>query len=317
MMSRSAVDCLRRAGLSLRANWGLVWLSLLQSVVVGVLFVVSLVPPFLVLGGMALLDREWTAAAAEEWLLGLGAALAGQLVPLALAIVASLLLGFLAVLVWGWFQGGIFGTLVAAERQALPDAQNRAGGASWFRTFSLPEFTGWGGRYAWRFFWFFHLSLTIGLLLMLVAVLIVFGVVLGYETWGGGAAYGIGCGAALPFLFVLFVYALWSVTAQPFLAKPGCGVMRAAGDGLRVIGRRPGAVLLIVLTLLVLGVGLAITLWVGELSIGLLVESRFAAGIVLFALFAVVRMVINAALGVFASAAFTSLAVAEAPEGAR
>lgn len=317
MRRRSAVDCLRRAGLSLRANWGLVLLTLLQSVVVGVLFVLSLVPPFLVLGGTALFDREWTAAAAEEWLLGFAAALAGQLVPLVLAVLGSLLLGFVAVLAWGWFQGGVFGILVAAERQALPDAQNRAGGASWFRTFSLPEFAGWGGRYAWRFFWFFHLSLTIGLLLMLIAVLIVFGVVLGYEAWGGGAAYGIGCGAALPFFFALFVYALWSVAAQPFLARPEGGVMRAAGDGLRVIGRRPSAVLLIVLTLLVLGVGLALTLWVGEMSIGLLAESRFAVGIVLIALFAAVRMVINAALGVFGSAAFTSLAVAEAPEAAR
>lgn len=314
MIRRSAVDCLRRAGLSLRANWELVLLALLQSVAAGVLFVVSLVPPFLVLGGAALFDREWTAATAEEWLLGLGAALAGQLVPLALAVLGSLLLGFLAVLAWGWFQGGIFGTLVAAERQALPDAQNRAGGASWFRTFSLSEFSGWGGRYAWRFFWFFHLSLTIGLLLTLVAVLIAFGVVLGYETWGGGAAYGIGCGAALPFLFALFVFAIWSVTAQPFLARPQGGVMRAAGDGLRVIGRRPGAVLLIVLTLIVLGVGLGLVLWVGELSIGLLTESRFAVGIVLFVLFAAVRMLINAALGVFASAAFTSLAVAQTPE---
>lgn len=317
MIRRSAVDCLRRAGLSLRANRALVLLTLLQSVVVGVLFVASLVPPFLVVGGMALFEREWTAAAAEEWLLGLGTALAGQLVPLVLALLASLLLGFLAVLAWGWFQGGVFGILVAAERQALPDAQDRAGGASWFRTFSLPEFSGWGGRYAWRFFWFFHLSMTVGLLLMLVAVLIVFGVVLGYETWGGGAAYGIGCGAALPFLFALFVYALWSVTAQPFLARPEGGVMRAAGDGLRVIGRRPGAVLLILLTLFVLAVTLALAFWLGELAIGLFTESRFAVWVALFALLNVVRMLINAALGVFANASFTSLAVAEAPEVAR
>ncbi len=317
MIRRSAVDCLRRAGLSVRANWGLVLLTILQSVLVGVLFVVSLVPPFLVLGGMALFEREWTAAAAEEWLLGLGATLTGQLVPLTLAVLASLLLGFLAVLAWGWFQGGVFGTLVAAERQALPDAQDRAGGASWFRTFSLPEFSGWGGRYAWRFFWFFHLSMTVGLLLLLVAVLIVFGVVLGYETWGGGAAYGIGCGAALPFLFALFVYALWSVTAQPFLARPGSGVMRAARDGLRVIGRRPGAVLLIVLTLLVLGVALGLAFFVGEASLGLVTENRFVVWAVLFGLFTAVRIVVNAALGVFANASFTSLAVAEATEVAR
>ena len=70
-MKRSAIDCLRRAALSTRANAGLVLLALLQSFLFTVLFVVSLLPPVLVLGGMALLQGAWTAEALEEWLAGL------------------------------------------------------------------------------------------------------------------------------------------------------------------------------------------------------------------------------------------------------
>lgn len=317
MIRRSAVDCLRRAGLSLRANWPLVLLSLLQSLVVGLLFVASLVPIFLVLGGMALIERDWNLASFEEWVAGLGALLVEQIAAVSFAVVASTVIGLLAVLAWGWFQGGIFGTLVAAERQALPDAQRRAGGSQWFRTYGWPEFSGWGALYAWRYFWFFHLSLTVGLVLMLVGVLIAFGTVLGYQAWGGGAAYGIGCGASLPFFFALVVYAVWSVTSQPFLARPGSRVTSAAGAGLRIIGRRPGAVLLIVAALFVVGVAFGLVFFLADQAVQLAADGRIAVWAALFAAIALVRMLVNAALGVFGSGAFASLAVAEAPEVVR
>lgn len=313
-MTRPAIDCLRRAGLSLRANWGLVLLTVLQNLVVGLLFVASLVPPFLVLGAAALLRGGWDAAALEEWASNVAAGLAGQYGALALAILASILLGLLAVLVWGWFQGGIFGTLVAAERQALPDAQKRAGGAQWFRTFGWREFSGWGTRYVWRFFWFFHLSLTIGLLLMLVALLIVFAVVFGFERWGAGAAYGIGCGAALPFFFALVVFGVWNLTAQPAVALPESGVLRGAAAGLRVIGRRPGATLLIVGVLLVMSLTIGLAVFVTEASLGVLVSDQMAAWVVLYVLLNLLQWLLSTAIGVYGRAAFTSLVVAQAPE---
>lgn len=312
--SRSAIDCLRRGGLSLRANAGLIPLVLLQSLLVTVLFVVSLLPPFFVLGGTGLLQREWSAAAFEQWITGLGAELAAQPVPFALALLASTLLGILAVFVWGWFQGGLFGTLVAAERQALPDAENRAGGSAWFRTFGWTQFAGWGGRYAWRYFWFFHLMLTVGLLLGLVAVLIAVGVGLGYGAWGGGAAYGIGCGASLPFLFAFAVFSFWSLTAQPYLAWPEAGVGRASRAGLRLVGRRPGAVLLIAITLFVLGVAAMMVGLVAELSTTAVLGERSAAWVAAYAVLTLLQMLVSAALGVFGNAAVSSLAISEAPE---
>ena len=309
MTRRSAVDCLRRAGLSLRANWPLVLLTLVQNMVVGVLFLLSLVPPFLVLGGHDLIKREWTLAALEEWLTGLLPALTDQVIPVSLAIVASTVIGFLAVLAWGWFQGGLYGVLVAAERQALPEAQNRSGGVRWFHTFGMKEFSGWGGRYAWRYFWFFHLNLTVGLILTLGVALLVFLTAYGYEAWGDGAAFGIGCGASLPLLFLFLVYALWSVTAQPYLAREDGRVMRAAGAGLRLVGRRPGALLLIVAFLFVVAVTLALVFLLGEAALSPLSDGVVALWAGLFAVWTILRMLLNSALGVYGKASFTSLAV--------
>ena len=53
-MKRSALGCFQRGVLSTRANFGLVGMAVLQNFMVVVLFVVSVVPLFLVIGGMAL-----------------------------------------------------------------------------------------------------------------------------------------------------------------------------------------------------------------------------------------------------------------------
>lgn len=316
-MKRSAIDCLRRASQSLRSNGGLIPLALLQHVLVGVLFVVSLAPPFLVLGGMALLQGEPSVAALEEWLAGLATALAAGLVPLALAVLASFVLGILAVYVWGWFQGGMLGVLVAAERQAPSGAEDRAGGWRWFRTFSVRDFAGWGGRYAWRFFWFFHLSLTVSLLLVLAGLLIAFAAGVAREAWGLPAAYGIGCGASLPLLFGFVVYALWNLAAQPAVALPESGTLRGARIGLRVVGRRPGAVLLIFLAFVVVSVVAWLVLAVAQAGVGLLVPDDLAVWIALYGLFSLVQWTLSAALTVFATGGFASLVVSEAAGEAR
>lgn len=316
-IERSGFTCLRRAALSLRANPGLVPLVVLQSLVVALLFIASLVPPFLVLDGVDLITNGLSESAVEAWVEGLPGALAAQPGAVALAVLGSFVLGLVAVLAWGWFQGGLYGTLVAAEHQALPDAQDRSGGTAWFRTFGMREFAGWGGRSAWRYFWFFHLLLTVGLLLFLLVALVVFGVVLGYDTWGAGAAYGIGCGASLPLLFVFVVWGFWWAAAQPFLVLPEVGVGRATRAGLRLVGRRPGAMLLIALVLFVIAATVGIGFLVVELGLGLLQEAQPVAWAVLYGLSAIVQLLFNAAFGIFGNAAFTSLAVAHEPEVVR
>jgi hypothetical protein len=313
MVRRSAVDCLRRAGLSLRANWVLVPLALLQGLCTLLLFLLSLLPPFLVLGGRALLDVDWTVEGAEIWLRQLLAAASSQPLALTLALVASLVVGTLAMIVWAWFEGGIYGVLVAAERQALPDAQDRAGGVAWFAATTGRDFAGWGGLYMWRYFWWLQIGLAFALGLLLLYTLIALGAVLGYEAWGGAAAYGIGCGGALPFLFALFVLVLWNQTSPPAVALPESGAARGTGAGFRLIGRRPGAVLLVFLCWLVLFVVVAILFWVFDLAFGLGTGSLVqvsAMGLVL----GLVEWLVNACIGVFGRAAFTSLVAAEARE---
>lgn len=317
-MQRSAIDCLRRAALSTRANAGLVLLALLQTLLFVVLFVLSLLPLGVVLGGTALLSRDWTVGGIEEWLAGLGtgAGLPGM-VPVLLALLASLLVGLLAVLVWGWFQGGILGVLVAAERQAPRGAENRPGAWRWFRTFSLRDFAGWGGRYMWRFFWFFHLTATVCLVLVLAATLIAVAAGAGYQTWGGPAAYGIGCGASLPFLFTAAVYVLWNLVAQPAVALPESGTTRGARMGLRLVGRRPGAVLLVFLAFMVVSILAWIGISVVQMAAGLMLPDDTQAWVLVYVAFLLFQWLASSLLTVYANAGYASLVVAEAGEASR
>lgn len=316
-MRRTAIDCLRRGFHSTRANWGLLPLKVLQDLLFTVLLLVSFLPPVLVLGGMALLDAGWDEAALTDWVTGLPDELATRLVPFSLAVLASLVLGLLAVVVWGWFQGGLVGILLAAERQAHPRAEDRTGGWRWFHTFSLRDFSGWGGRHVWRFFWFFHLALTVSLVFLLLLALLVLGAVSGHEAWGPGAAFGIGCGGSLPLVFLLVVYGLWYSAAQPAVALDGSGPLRGSVLGLRVVGRRLGASLLVALTLFVVAIVFWIGLALAQAGVGIVLEENFAAWLVTYLLFTLIQMVANAVFGVYLLAAFTSLVAAEAGEEPR
>lgn len=317
MTRRTAIDCLRRGFHSTRANWGLIPLKVLGDLLFTVLLVVSFLPPVLVLGGMALLEGGWSEAALQDWIAGLPDELATRLAPLALAVLASLVLGLLAVAVWGWFEGGLLGVLVAAERQAHPRAHDQAGGWRWFRTFSLRDFSGWGGRYVWRFFWFFHLALTVSLVFLLLLALLVFGAVLGHEAWGSGAAFGIGCGGALPLLFLVLVYALWYTAAQPAVALEESGPVRGSALALRVVGRRLGASFLILLVVFGIALVAWLVLFLVQMAAGIALEDRFAPWLVSYVVLSLLQMGVSAAISVYLLAAFGSLVVAETGEGPR
>lgn len=318
MAAPTAIDCLRRGFHSTRANWGLIPMKLLGDFLFAVLLIVSFLPPVLVLGGMALLEGGWSEAALQEWILGLPDELVTRLVPLLLAVLGSLVLGLLAVVVWGWFQGGLLGVLVAAERQAHPRAQDQPGGWRWFRTFSLPDFSGWGGRYVWRFFWFFHLALTVSLVFILLLALLVVGAVYGNEAWGPGAAVGIGCGGALPLLFLVLVYALWYTAAQPAVALEGSGPVRGSRLALRVVGRRLGASFLILLVVVVISMVVGMGFFLAQTASSLaLQEEYFVAWLVTYGLVYLLQMAVSSALSVYFLAAFGSLVVPEAAEAPR
>lgn len=313
MTHRSAVDCLRRAGLSLRANWALLPLALLQGLCVGLLFLLSLLPPFFVLGGWSLLDLDLTVDGVQLWLQQLFAAASGQPLALTLSLVASMVVGTLATIVWAFFEGGIYGVLLAAERQALPDAQNRSGGVAWFSAMTGRDFAGWGGLYMWRYFWWLQIAFALLLALFLAFFLITLGTAFGYESWGGGAAYGIGCGGSLPFLFATLVLTLWFMTSPPAVALPESGAVRGTGAGFRLVGKRPGAVLLLFAVWLAAFLAVAVAFWLIGALFGLdepSTSGRLGAGLAVN----LIEGILTLGLALYRRAAYTSLVAAEAPE---
>jgi len=322
-MKRSALACFQRGFLSARANSGLIWMAVLQNFAVSVLFLLSLLPPFLVLGGMALFSESWSdlkdLSRIDAWFTDLPARLGGHLGALALGVLASLLIGLLVVVVWAWFQAGLVGILLTGERQAHPEAQLKAGGWRWFKTFSLSDFSGWGGRHLWRFFWFFHLMITAWMLIALVVVLLMAGLGVAWQSWGGGAAVGLGCGGSIPLVFLFWVLAAWSLLAQPAvsLARGGAvrGAVRGSVLGFHILGRRLGAASLLLLATLVLSLLLGLILGLGRTIFDLLFAERFALRMGVLAISTVVQWVLASAINVWVLGGYTALVAADPEAG--
>jgi hypothetical protein len=248
-MRLSAADCLRRGWTNLAANWELVLLQWLQSLLVGVLMVLGLLLPVVTLGADALGAGRSAARVLEVVMIRFSRLSP----PVVLAGVAMLAVWLLSVLVHSWFQAGTYGVLASAERQALP---GRRRPRLLFRTFSLRDFSGWGGLYLGRFFrllvvfWALALPLAAAVLMWLISLAV------GGEVWGKPAVLGIALGGLLPLGFLFLVAGLWSHVAQADLAREGSGTRAAARRGLTVLGRRLGAVFLLVFCLV--GAGLAV-----------------------------------------------------------
>jgi len=200
----SAFDCLRRGLANLRANWELVVVRWLGFLAIAVLVLAGLALPFIVLG-VGLLGGDLRnllrggAAAWESFGDHLGQALPQAGLSFAFALVGMLLVWLFACILYCYLQAGIFGVLTAAERQALPGGGR---GREWFRTFSLRNLFGWGGRYMGRFFGFVNLYGLAWIGVLLAGVLWIFLLIGGGQRWGQAAAVGIGCGGALPLAFL-------------------------------------------------------------------------------------------------------------------
>jgi hypothetical protein len=243
-MPLAAIDCVRRGTASLRANWELVLAQWLATLIVVTLTLAGIVPVLAALGLLDFSTLPSTLPDVEGWLRDLGARL-GEVGPtLVAALAGTLTIWTLAFLAHCFFQGGIYGVLAAAERQA-PGGVPRD--HRLFRTFSWRDLFGWGGRNLWRFFWLYNLFGAIFLLIVLGGALLAVMAVAAGDRWGGAAAVGIGCGGALPLFFAAVVLGLWLVLAQADLGQEDSGVGIAARRGWRVLTRRLGAVLLICL----------------------------------------------------------------------
>jgi len=318
-MRRSALGCFQRGVLSTRANFGLVGMAVLQNLVVVVLFVVSVVPLILVIGGRDLfaggVHDMSDVGRIDAWLGDLPKQLEGHLGALLLGVLASLLVGMLAVVVWAWFQAGLVGTLLSGERQAHPEAELRAGGWRWFKTFSLTDFAGWGGRHLWRFFWYFHVMITAWMVLALVATILLFGVGVAWQSWGGLAATGLGCGGTIPLAFLFWVLAAWSLLAQPAVALPESGAVSGSLLGFRVLGHRLGAASLLLLTVLVLSIASGLVVGMGRAIFDLVFQESWLLRLGLVVVSILGQWVVASVVNVFALAGFAALVVGDPEAG--
>jgi hypothetical protein len=234
-MRLSAFDCLRRGWTNLSANWELVVIQWLESSLIALLLAVGVVLASLSAGMNALVLGRGTARQIEQALQHLVGSPA-----LPWAGVTLMAIWLATLLVHCFFQAATYGVLSAADRQALPGPRRHR---DFFRAFSLRDFAGWGGLYVWRYlglrvlFWGLLLLAALAGLLWLVLI----GV--GGGTWGTSAAFGIGCGGALPLAFLALVLGLWLNVVQADLAREGSGLRSASRRALDVLGRRLGAVI--------------------------------------------------------------------------
>src|SRR5205823_6544581 len=100
-------------------------------------------------------------------------------------------------------------------------------------------------------FWALALPLAAAVLVWLISL----GV--GGEVWGKPAVLGIALGGLLPLGFLFLVAGLWSHVAQADLAREGSGALAATRRGLTVLGRRLGAVTVLVFLVAAAGMALA------------------------------------------------------------
>ncbi len=319
-MRLSAFDCLRRGLSNLRANWELVLLRFFGIFGIGLVALVGLLPPLLVLGAGLLREnfrsllttqpdpQAWTRLGTQ-----LGERIPAVIPAFLLALVGTLAIWLFACVAYCYLEAGIFGVLTAAERQALPGADRR----EWFRTFSMSHFLGWGGRYMWRFFAFAGLWGAVWIGVLLAFVLWGFLLVAGGQRWGQAGALGIGCGGSLPLVFLVFVVAFWGTLAKADLAREASSVWSAAASGLRILGRRFGAVLLFFALFLVCTVILAVIGLTLSLIVTLALSRAPLGGFGIRFCLSLLQSLAGSALALSLAAALVALVQAEVPRAPR
>jgi hypothetical protein len=268
-----AFTALRRGFDNLRANWQLLPVQWLFGVAFGVALVLSFAPLVLAVGwsvfaGAPSRPDEWV-----DWLGTVPEVVRGRLVPILAGVVASLILGTAAILLWAFPAAGSCGVLWQGE------AAPRGAGWTAFRRFRWAEFAEWGRSRMWTYFWLFHLFVSLALLLVAFWALLVVGVAAAFQSHGGFAAFGLGCGGALPLLFAGLVGSLWFQTSLVEAARPGVGAIAASNAGLKLLTARPAAIFLFFVLQLVAGVALAVLFVPFSLMIDVAFRGQFGLGL--------------------------------------
>jgi hypothetical protein len=271
----SAFDAIGRGFATLRANWQLVPVIWLQQVLVAVLLLLGLAVPVAAI--------SWQAGA-WDWWRALGAWQPGSLLeaaedlalavepyalPLAVALLGTAVVWGLAAVAFCWFQGGFYGVLLAAERQALPGPPR-----DWrlFRTWDRTLFTGWARRLVWRYFGFWNLWGLVFAGWLAAVLLVVWAARAAAASWAEVGFAAVGCAGVFVLGVALFVLVAWAVVAPPDLARDDTGVGASSRRALGFLVRRP------------LPLGLVVGVFVGLSIVVALAASAVGTPLVLIAI---------------------------------
>lgn len=314
-MRLSTFDAVRRGLANLRGNAELVGVQFAQTVVTLLFVFGGLLLPVLAIGAANLEDLAVLAqleTAEPEEVLGLFAGLLEAVSAnpgrLAAALVGTLIVWTVGLVVWSYFQAGIYAVLAEGDRQAPPGRMP----ADVFRTFGWRAFHAAGARHTWRFFWLTHVVLTAVLLawaLMLGAVLLAAN---SLEGSNPQAMILLGCGAALPFLLLLLLSACWVYLAYADAARPESGVWKAAGNGWKVLGERLGAVVSLFVLIVAVALAFGLVFGLGNVVVGLLVAESAVLSMAFQIVSMFVQWFVNAVMTVAAAAIFIALVRSEA-----
>lgn len=245
-MRLGALDSLQRGFENLRANWQLIFLVWLLTALNLLLGIAALLPFYFVLD----LDAPSLDAAPgelESWTLETIEHLLAQLSEPAfwVAVVSSSLVCMALLALTSFFQAGVYGVLVAGDRQA--PAGRTAVPVEAFRVYSWREFQARGGRHLWSYFWLYNLMLVGWLLWVGLVVLVIAAMGLVADQAGVGAGLAIGCAAVVPLGFLFFLSIVWILLAQVEISAHDAGPWTALRRSIGVVVRRLPAVVLLFL----------------------------------------------------------------------
>ena len=309
MQRLGAIDALVRGFLNVRANWELLIAQTAAMFLLFLLAVGSLVPLVVALG-LRLADAEGaTLDDVLGWLEPGRWLTPGVLV----SLVAGLLLGTLAIAVYSWFQAGIYGVLVAGDRQA---GAGPGRPAALYRTFAWPDFQGWAGRGTWRFFGWYHVYLTIGVLVAALFFALLGGAVALGLRKGPLAGVGLGCGGALPLFFLGIFVTLVSQAAKSDLLREGSGAVASWRRGGRIVSSRIWAALLLLVLLIAGSIAVSMLLLPLQLLAGVGLRDQIFASAGVDLVFGFGQSILGSLLGLVYGAAWIALMRAELPDPA-
>lgn len=263
-MRLGALGSLQRGILNLRANWELVPLAWLQSLMVAALSLLSLLPFYLILR-LDLPAPQSTLEQEIEWLVRLSERILSSVVtvPFWLALLSSSAVMVWVLFLYSFFQAGIFGTLTDGDRGA-----GTGTAVVGFRAFSRKRFQDRGGAHLWRFFWLFNIIFSFWLLWLLLVMLAAVLVGLGTGAAGFSAGLGLAFATGLPLAFLMVLLLFWCWLAQAEIAATNCDVWAGLRRGLTVLAHRLGAVLLLFAWLAFATLGTALVFSLLALSLG-------------------------------------------------